>query len=375
MVKNEYRICSRTVMDASDPDIVFDENGVCNYVKIYESTIDQMKPQPGVREPLLEAIIRRIKESGKGREYDCAIGLSGGVDSSYVALVVKQLGLRPLAIHLDNGWNSELAVHNIENIVKRLNLDLVTYVIDWEEFKDLQLAYMRASVVDIEALTDNAIVVAIDRISRTHGIKYFISGTNAETEFVMPPSWFFDVKYDSLNIKAIHRKYGRIKKLRTYPMFSFFEYLRYRYFNKNATTIPILNYMDYKKKEVIPIIEKELGWRNYGGKHAESKFTEFYQNYILPRKFNVDKRRAFLSTLILSGQMSREEALAELEKPLYTSRQEKDSVEYVTKKFRISEQEFENIMKKAPVPHFDFPSYQKYHLLLKRRIKLLLGSR
>jgi N-acetyl sugar amidotransferase len=369
----EYRICTRTVMDTSDPDIEFDEHGVCNYVKVYESVCSRILiPEKDQKEKLSE-LFDKIKKDGEGKQYDCIIGLSGGVDSTYVALLVSQLGLRPLAVHLDNGWNSELAVNNIENIVKKLNLDLITYVIDWEEFKDLQLAYLKASVVDIEALTDNAILVAINRISKKFNIKYFISGTNLATEFIMPKTWFFDMKYDSLNIKAIHKKFGKIKTLRTYPIFSFLEYVLYRYLKKEATTISILNYVPYKKKDVIPIIEQQLGWRNYGGKHSESKFTQFYQNYILPKKFNVDKRKAFFSTLILSGQMTRDEALTELQKPIQSSAMLEEDVEYVVKKFNITRQEFDEIMRCTPKSHFSYPSYQAYHERIRALVKKIFG--
>ena len=370
----EYRICSRTVMDTSDPDIVFDARGECQYVKIYEEVSKQILPEPGRREEELAVLLDKIKTGGRGKDYDCMIGLSGGVDSSYVAYLTKKFGLRALAVHLDNGWNSELAVHNIEQIVKRLGLDLETYVIHWEEFRDLQLAYLRASVVDIEALTDNAILVAIDRLSRKHGISTFISGTNLATEFVMPRTWFYDVKYDSLNIKSIHKQFGRLRKLKTYPMFSLSEYLLYRYQKKNATTVSLLNYVDYNKEAAIKVIETELGWRNYGGKHCESKFTEFYQNYILPKKFNVDKRRAFLSTLILSGQITREAALVELQKPLYTPRKEKDDREYAIKKFNITPEEFEQIMRETPKPHTAYPSYQGINNRIRPMIKSILNK-
>ena len=368
-MNTKYRICTKTVMDTSDPDIEFDENGVCLYVKTYDSVSAQFLVSEDKREEELHKIIEKIKIEGKGKPYDCIIGLSGGVDSTYVALVVSQLGLRPLAVHLDNGWNSELAVNNIENIVKKLNLDLITYVIDWEEFKDLQLAYLKASVVDIEALTDNAILVAMNSIAKKFKIKYFLSGTNLATEFIMPRTWFYDVKYDSLNIKSIHQKFGKIKKLKTYPIFNFWEYLFYRYKKKEATTLSILNYMPYVKNDVIPIIESELGWRNYGGKHSESKFTQFYQNYILPKKFNIDKRRAFFSTLILSGQMTRDEALEELRKPIHPANKVEEEIDYVVKKFNITRAEFEDIMKQHPRSHFDYPSYQSYHEKLREFVR------
>jgi len=304
-----YQICTKTVMDTSDPDIIFDEDGVSNHVALYNKAKQSYLVPDNEKSQKLKDLVAQIKKDGVGKDYDCIIGLSGGVDSSFVAYQVQKLGLRPLAVHLDNGWNSELAVINIENIVKRLGFDLYTHVIDWEEFKDLQLAFMKASVVDIEMLTDNAIVVLINKLAKEKRIKYFFIGTNVSTESIMPRSWFFNVKYDSLNIMSIHSKYGKLKKIKSFPYFNFLQYIRYRYSNP-INNISLLNYLDYNKSDAIKILQDELNWKDYGGKHCESRFTQFYQSYILPKKFNVDKRRAFLSCLILSNQITREQALA-----------------------------------------------------------------
>ena len=358
-------------MDTSDPDISFDENGYCNHCSNALVKLEQVGYNLGdARAQELKNLVNNIKISGKGKQYDCVIGLSGGVDSSYLAyIVVKELGLRPLAIHVDNGWNSELALMNIENIVRKLDIDLITCVIDWEEFKDLQIAYLKSSVIDLEVLSDNAIVIAIDKLLRKNKINYFLIGQNINAESIMPASWFYSPKYDSLNIKSIYRRFGSGLKLKTYPFLSFWGYIRYRYFNKTVST-NILDLVPYIKTNAIQILKKELDWRDYGGKHFESKITQFYQAYILPEKFNVDKRRAHLSSLICSGQISREEALGELDKPLYDPKQLGHDMEYFIKKLGFAEEEFKGIMEDKPKDHFFFPSYNKLIIILSGIIKV-----
>lgn len=353
----EYRICKRCVMDTSDPEIVFDENGYCNHCT---NSIRQLKDiyfiDPEIKKQKLDKIISKIKYAGSGKKYDCIIGLSGGVDSSYLAYVaVKEFGLRPLAIHLDNGWNSELAVKNIENIVNNLSIDLYTHVINWEEFKSLQQAFLRASVIDIELLTDHAIGETLYRLSKKFKLKYFLSGFNCQSETVMPSSWLYPYKMDSLNIKNINKLNGGKTKIKTFKYLNFYEYLTFG--NNKMQLIPILNYLDYQKKNAIALLEDELGWRNYGNKHEESIFTKFYQGYILPRKFNVDKRKAHLSSLICTQQITRAEALKELEMPIMTELEK--NLDYFIKKLDISLSEFEQIMKMPPKAHWDYKSFAK----------------
>lgn len=337
-----YRQCALTVMDnIADPDIRFDENGICNYYHEYKQAEKEGVFEGAAGEKKLEDLVTRIKEAGRGSQYDCLIGLSGGVDSTYVAYLVKKLGLRPLAVHLDNGWNSELAVMNVENIIKKLGFDLYTLVINWEEFKDLQLSYLKASVVDIEVASDHAIFATMYKLAKEKKIGYIISGTNIVTEYIMPPSWLYK-KMDYANLQDIHQQYGK-RKLKTYPTFDFKKYVYYSAVLK-LTPISILNYVPYNKAEIKEIIKKELDWRDYGGKHYESIFTKFYQAYILPEKFHIDKRKAHLSTLICSGQITKEEAVAELEMPLYDPKELEADKEYVLKKLGLSQEEFEAIM-------------------------------
>lgn len=348
-------------MDISDPQIVFDDNGYCNHCS---NALLQLKLRSfnsdNERIAKLNEVVSLIKKSGKGKKYDCIIGLSGGVDSSYLAyVVVKQLGLRPLAVHVDNGWNTELAIQNIENIVKKLDIDLYTYVLDWEEFKDLQKAYLKASVIDLEVLSDNAIIVVIHKLMKKYGIKYFLIGHNYQSESIMPSSWLYSPKYDGLNIRAIYKKFGSGKKLLSYPTFNFFNYIKHRFFDKSMP-VNILDLINYNKEEAKKILKKEFDWRDYGGKHYESKITQIYQAYILPKKFNVDKRRAHLSSLIVSNQLSRESALKSLNEDLYQDSKLKEDIDFFCKKLGITLSEFNEIMNEKPVPHYHYPSYNKF---------------
>lgn len=337
----EYQICTRCIMDTSDPEIVFDENGVCNHCKRYDTMIKANVFTGEEAERRLNAIVAKIKQDGQNKEYDCVVGISGGADSTYNSYIAKKLGLRPLAVHLDNGWNAELAVCNIERTLKNLGIDLYTYVIDWDEFRDLQLSYLKSGVINIEALTDHAIWAILYKVAAERGIKHILLGTNVVTEGILPTSWGYDNK-DSVNIRDIHREYGTVK-LKTFPVLTMPRFLYYHYIT-GIRTVSFLNYVSYIKKEVKPFLKDELGWKDYSGKHGESTWTYFYQSYILPRRLKVDKRRAHLACLVCAGEITREEALKELQKPLYTDQELREMKEYVIKKFELTEEEFENYM-------------------------------
>ncbi|GHN02879.1 LPS biosynthesis protein WbpG [Cytophagales bacterium WSM2-2] len=368
----EYRQCTFTVMDnIADPDIKFDGKGICNYYYDYKTAEQNEVVTEKMGLTKLEQLVNQMKEAGKGNRYDCIIGLSGGVDSTYVAYLVTQFGLRPLAVHLDNGWNSELAVKNIENIVNKLNIDLYTIVVDWIEFRDIQLSYLNASVIDIEIVSDHAILAAMYKLASEKKIGFIVSGTNVVTEHIMPPSWIYR-KMDYANLKNIHDIYGKVK-LKTYPYMDFKRYVYYSAFLK-LNPISILNYVPYDKKKVKQIIAQELDWRDYGGKHHESLFTKFYQAYILPQKFKVDKRKPHLSTLICSSQLGRDEALRELEKPLYDENELTTDKEYVLKKLGLSHEQFEAILLAPSRSHLEFKSdikqKQYYMKILQKTQKL-----
>jgi N-acetyl sugar amidotransferase len=350
-MNSDYQQCSKCVMDSiGDSKIQFDERGVCNYCREFEKLKNALVVEGNAAKKMLEEKCQEIKLSGKNKQYDCILGLSGGVDSSYLALIAKQQGLKPLCIHFDNGWNSEMAVKNIENIVKKLGFDLTTFVINWEEFKDLQRAYLEAGVIDIEAITDHSIFASIYKLAFKSKIKYILSGSNVVTEGILPVHWTHR-KSDFINIMDIHKKYGRIP-IKTFPLID--KKTKRQIRKEKIETVELLNLLPYNKSKAKQILKDELDWQDYGGKHYESIFTKFYQAYILPTKFNVDKRKAHLSTLICSGQITKEEALIELELPLYIKTDFKNDKDYVLKKLGFSEVYFDQLMLKEPVPHDSF---------------------
>lgn len=363
-----FQVCTRTVMDTTDPDITFDTDGTCNYWYEYQGFIKSL-PAADERDRLFRENIERIKAAGAGRKYDCLIGLSGGVDSSYLAWLAKENGLRPLAVHFDNGWNTELAVGNIEALVSKLGLDLETFVMDWDEFRDLQRAYFKASVVDLEVPTDHMILGALYRTASRHGIKYILSGTNNATEWLLPRAWHYR-KFDLVNLKAIHARFGSVP-LKKLPALGVWQQAYYWHVRR-IRTAALLDLIDYRKDEARRRLIEDLGWRDYGGKHHESIFTRFYQGYILPRKFDADKRKAHLSTLILSGQMTREEALRELQQPTYDpDLQERDKA-YVAKKLGFTADEFEAVLTQPNVPHEFYGTDVAQRASLNRKLSRLV---
>jgi N-acetyl sugar amidotransferase len=339
-------------MDTSDPDIVFDEQGVCNHCHDHDRLMKQKVVTGKAGEVYLQKLVEKMKRAGRGKPYDCLIGVSGGVDSTYVAYLVKKIGLRPLAVHMDNGWDSELAVKNIEETLKRLGIDLYTEVLDWEEFKSLQVAFLKSSTPDSEIPSDHAIWAVLGNMADKLRVKYIVSGFNVRTETHLPRAWsqgHFDWKY----IRSVYQQFGH-GRIKTFPHIGFFTYYRRLLTHRR---VDILNYIDYNKAEAMKILEQELGWRYYGGKHYESIYTRFYQGYILPVKFGYDKRRSHLSSLICSGEITREVALQELDKPTYQPSMQEEDREYVVKKLSLTDDEFEAILKAPKKTFWDYPSY------------------
>lgn len=358
-------------MDTSDPDIRFDDEGVCQHCRAAETQLARIALSPEESERRLNAIADRIRTDAAGKRYDTVVGMSGGVDSSYVAWLAHKLKLRVLAVHFDNGWNAEVAVSNIHAVVKACNFDLETYVIDWPEFRDLQRAFIKAGVVDIEMLTDHAIMAAMFGIAKRHDVRYILSGTNVATEFGMPRSWVWN-KQDLTNILAIHRRFGS-RKLKSFPRMGLFATILKRYFGFGPSFVEPLDMINFRKDAAMETLSRETGWRYYGGKHYESVFTKFYQAHILPLRFGIDKRLVHLSALIRNGEISREEALAELEKPLYQPDDLRRDKAFVLKKLGFSEAEFDQIMAGPPVPHDHYPSDHALRLRLKRLAAHLPG--
>lgn len=365
----QYRECTKLLFDTNDdPNITFDENGVCNYWYEYQELEKNYVRTGEEAKKAIDEVIASIK-SQKDRKYDCIIGVSGGVDSTYLLYYVKTiLKLNPLAVHFDNGWNSELAVKNIESVTQKLDIDLKTYVIDWEEFKDIQRAYFDAGVVDLEVPTDHAIYGATYRIAIENNIRVIFSGVNIVSESIMPHHWSYQ-KHDHVNLLDIHNKFGK-RKLKNYPIVD--NGFRKKLKSADINVFRLLNYINYDKKEVEDILINKLGWKPYGGKHYESVFTRFYQGYILPKKFGIDKRKAHLSNLICSGQLTKAEAKEIIAVPDYPEKLQQEDKEYVLKKLDFSDEYFDNYMKKPEVDHKEYLNYssslyERYPILLPLR--------
>ncbi len=355
-MKKENIICNRCVMDSTIPNITFDSKGICSECTKY---FDKLKAAPyyvGNGSEKLSKLLAEIKEKGKNNNYDCVVGLSGGIDSSYVMHLVVKNGLRPLVVHLDNGWNTEISERNIQNIISKLNLKMHSFKLDWDEFSDLQRSFLYSSTPHCEHPTDHAILGLIYKLAAENNIEYIISGSNVSTEGIgvsVGSVGQRDWKY----IKRVHKLYGK-QKLKSYPHFTMLKMTYYKVFKKQKT-INILDYIDYDKEKVMEFLKSEYGWEYYGGKHYESVYTRFFQAYILPEKFNIDKRKAHYSSLIMSKQMERKEAIEELKNnPYPRGLLEKDKAEFL-EKLNLTNEEFDKIMK-LPIKSFeDYPSYEK----------------
>lgn len=349
-------------MDTTVKGIKFDENGVCTFCKIHDE-IEEKYPINDETPFKLKSIIDKIKQDGKHKQYDCILGVSGGRDSTYTLYNAVKLGLRPLAVHFDNGWNSEIAVQNIKNACEILDVDLHTHVADWEEFKDLQRSFLFASVPDAEVPTDWVIFSVLYKEASTYGIKYIIHGHSFRTEGTTPLTWtYMDGRY----VNDIQKTFGT-KKIKSFPVMSVFKYL-YFTFVKRIQQFRMLYYIPYNEKEVMRVLEEELGWKNYGDKHHESKYTAFFQSYILTRKFNIDKRKLHYSAKLRNGQLSREDALKVIEKDPFTAGDE--LIDYCLKKLDFTRADFDKIMKSQPKLFFEYKSYYSLVKLFKTPIKI-----
>ena len=359
---NNQQICTTCVMDISDPEITFNEAGVCNHCLNFEETKKNWFPnQEGQKK--LEAYLSQIRKSGQNQEYDCIIGLSGGIDSAYLALKAKDWGLKPLVIHVDAGWNSELAVSNIEKIIKHCNYDLHTEVIDWAAMKNLHLAYLKSGISNQDVPQDHIFFSTLYHYATKNKIKYILSGGNIATESIFPASWHGSAM-DAINLKAIYKRFGPTKNLKNYKTISFFKYYIYFPFVYRMKVLRPLNFMPYDKRDALIELEK-IGYKKYEGKHGESIFTKFFQTYYLPKKFGFDKRKPHLSSLIVSGQLTREKALIELDKPLYDVESIKNEKVYIAKKLGLTLEAFEEIIENKNRDFSEFPNRVKYLKLIK----------
>lgn len=352
-----YKQCSVSLMDTIRTTVNFDDQGRCHHFHHYHDRAKQHVKEGELGQVALANAVEAIKQDGKGKDYDCILGVSGGVDSTYLALQAKKLGLRVLCVHFDNGWNSELAVENIEHIVSKCGFDLITEVMDWEEFRALQLAYFKAHVIDIEAVTDIGIFAALDRVVKRFRVYHILDGRNHKTEFVIG-NW---INKNPQNLLNIAESQG-VWPIREFPLRHSWDVARVQRAAKNRRNHRLLDWIPYVKSNAKQEIMSELGWRDYGGKHYESVFTRFYQGYILPEKFGVDKRKAHFSNLIFSGQMTKEEAILELAHPMYDEDVLREDFQFVLKKLGFTEDSFYQYIDAPEVPH-------EHYGLTRRRLK------
>lgn len=353
-MERKYEQCTRCVMDTTDADIWFDELGHCNHCNEFVNNTIKKTYQGAISDSKLSIEIEKIKKLGQGKKYDCVVGISGGADSCYTAYMCKQLGLRLLLVHIDNGWDSETSVKNVEMLCKFLDVDYVSKVLDWESFKDIQLSHLKASVPEIETPTDIALLEELHLVAAEYDVKYLVMGGNYITEGILAKTWHYNPKDKKYSL-GIHKKFSK-KKTSYFPSFDFPKELYYKFF-KGIKILYLLNYVPFNKKLAIESLEK-IGWSNYGEKHHESIYTKIVQSYILPLKFNIDYRKATLSTKICVGEISREEALKIISSSTYNKETIEADISYLCKKLGFSREEFEAMMREKPKSHLEYPNNQ-----------------
>ena len=354
------RVCTYCVMDASNPAIAFDASGQCDCCR------DALRRMPhewwpnSEGETRMKRLVAMLKADGRGKPYDVMVGLSGGIDSAYLAHVAsRKHGLRLLAVHVDGGWNSEPAVRNIESVVRGLGIDLHTYVVEWQEMRDLQVAFLKASVLNQDIPQDHAFFATLYRTAARFRMRHFLNGVNFASECIVPPNWGFP-SMDGKHAKAVHRRFGS-GRIDSYPIMSLAQYVWMTRVRKQLTIHRPLNYFAYDKEEAQHELQREYGWRDYGGKHCESRFTKFYQEIYLPRKFGFDKRRLHLSSLIVSGQMTRDHALAELAEPISQPDQARRDTNFVAKKLGLTREALAALIDAPAISHYDYPNQMGLH--------------
>jgi N-acetyl sugar amidotransferase len=333
---SNYAICCNCVMDTSDARIVFDHKGVCDHCNGFKRDVLPNWHPDETGAAMFRDMVTRIKESGKGKPFDCILGMSGGLDSSYLLhLAVSEYGLRPLVFHVDGGWNTDIAVNNIQVLIDKLGLDLYTEVINWEEMRDFQLAFFKSGVPHLDLPQDHAFVATLYHFANKHGIKYILNGGNYSTECVRNPLEWLYYGTDMAQIRDIHGRFGTIP-LRTYPLSSVLFHKVYLRYLRGVQVVKPLNLLPYTKELASKILAETYGWRPYPQKHFESRFTRFYEGYWLPTRFGYDTRRVQYSSLILTGQMTRDDALDRLKNPAYDLAFIDEDFEYIATKLRIS---------------------------------------
>lgn len=370
-------ICTRCVMDTTDSAITFDAHGVCDHCRIFD---EQVKPNwhTDVRgEQGLRSLVERIKARGKGKEFDCIIGMSGGIDSSYLTYIATEFGLRPLVFHVDAGWNSQEAVNNIERLVDRLHLDLYTEVVDWEEMRDLQLAFFKSGVPHIDTPQDHAFFATMYKFAEKHDVKYILTGANYSTECIRNPIEWMYYQSDAIQLKDIHRRFGT-RPLVNFPTTSIFRHKIWLPYVKGIRVVRPLNHVPYDKAGAIKLLIEKFGWQPYPQKHFESRFTRFYEGYWLPKKFGYDTRKVQFSSLIVTGQMTRGEALEKLKASALDDATVRQEFEYVANKLGISTAELQGYFDAPNKSYKDYRSQQMFYTLgarVMRAFGLELGGK
>jgi N-acetyl sugar amidotransferase len=370
-MKMETRICTNCVMDTTDAKITFDENGMCDHcTDFYRSVLPNWHTdERGRRE--LEVIVEKIKREGKGKDFDCILGMSGGVDSSYLLhLAVTELGLRPLVFHVDGGWNSEIAVNNIQVMIDKLGLDLYTEVINWEEMKDLQLAYFKSGVPHLDLPQDHAFIATLYNFADKYNIKYILNGGNISTECVRNPMDWLYYGTDMAQIRDIMRQFCTIK-IETYPFSPILRHKFYLRYLKGVQVVKPLNYMPYVKENAVKLLSEKYGWKPYPQKHFESRFTKFYEGYWLPGRFGFDTRKTQFSSLILTKQMTRDEALEKLKKPAYDPATIDDEFNYIATKLGITADELRGYFTMEKKFYWDYKNYRSMFVLGAKVLKYI----
>jgi len=371
---SSYQVCRNCVMDTSDSEIEFDSEGVCDHCQNFKNYTLPRWQKAQESKNMLERLVENIQLDGRGRDFDCIVGMSGGIDSSYLTYIAKErMGLRPLVFHVDGGWNSEIAVHNINVLVDKLGVDLYTEVINWEEMKDFQLAFFKSGLPHIDIPQDHAFIATLYKFADKHNIKYIINGGNFSTECVQYPMKYYYYGTDMLHIRDIIRKHGTIK-MKTYPFSSVFRHKIYLKYIKRIQVVKPLNFMPYYKKEAINFLEKEYGWKPYPQKHFESRFTRFFEGYWLPNRFGFDPRRVMLSSLILTDQLTREEALEILKKPAYDERIIEDDFKYIATKLDITEDELNGYLKIPKKYYWDYRNQDSIFRLGAKILRFIGGE-
>lgn len=364
-------ICTNCVMDTSDSKITFDQHGVCDHCNTFKSKIQPNWHPNDTGLMLLENTVNSIKKAGKGKDFDCILGMSGGIDSSYLLYLAKEkLGLRPLVFHVDAGWNTQLAVNNIERLIEKLGLDLYTHVIDWEEIKDLQLAYFKSGVPHIDVPQDHAFFATMYHFADKYKVKHILTGGNYATECVRNPMEWMYFQSDSIQLKDIHRQFGTIP-LKNYPVTNILWHKLYMPYFKGIKVYRPLDFMPYNKKEAMQLLMDKFGWQPYPQKHFESRFTRFYESYWLYERFGYDVRKVQFSSLILTGQMTRDEALEELKKLPYDKETIHHEFEYVATKLGITTQELQSYFDMPKKTYKDYESQESIYLAGAKVLRML----